>query len=199
MEELLRRYPKTVAGRFQVRPLEAVDRDALEAFFTRIPPYERELFADDVTRAPVVRGWIRDLDYAVVLPLVAFDGPRIVADATLHRDNRGWFRHVGRIRIALDPESRLQGLARALVREFAQLAGPLGVALLEAQVLDVQADGQRLFEDMGFLRATTLPGHAVDQAGGVHDVHVYTLQVTPEGDWTGPAAWTGDEADIGRV
>lgn len=199
MEESLKRYPKTVAGRFEVRPLEAGDRNALEAFFARIPSYERELFADDVSRAAVIQGWIRDLDYALVLPLLAFDGSRVVANAALRRDAQGWYRQLGRIRIALEPVARLQGLARALVREFAELAAPLGVALLEAQVLDVQGDGQRLFEDMGFARVATLPRYAVDQSGRMHDVHIYTLEISPAEEWTRPAAWAEDEADVGRV
>ncbi|HEV3029388.1 MAG TPA: hypothetical protein VG457_17545, partial [Planctomycetota bacterium] len=86
------RYPKAVVGHITLRPMNASDEDALTSFFRRIPVDERQLFREDVTKAPVIQGWIRNLDYGRLLPILAFQGPRIVADATLHRDQGGWAR-----------------------------------------------------------------------------------------------------------
>ena len=197
MDDLLKRYPKTLARQITLRPMEASDEGALLAFFKRIPVDERQLFREDVTQIPVIRGWIRHLDFECVLPILAFVGPRIVADATLHRDRGGWARHLGKIRLTLDPDFRHQGLARLLVQEFIDLAKALGIAVLEAEVLDIQREACLLFEDMDFQCVATLPQHAIDLAGRVHDMQLYAQTIhLPEG--LAPEAKLAEaDADVG--
>lgn len=190
-------YPKEIAGRFTVRPMRASDQPELLAFFRRIPVDERQLFKDDVTRVSVIEGWIRNLDYQNILPLLAFEGSRIVADMTLHRDRRGWARHVAKIRLTLDPEYRRQGLARALVLELVGLAKGLNLAILEAEILDAQRGARLLFEDLGFHCVATLPQHAIDLAGRVHDILLYTQTLTPPERLAPEAKLTEAEADVG--
>jgi GNAT superfamily N-acetyltransferase len=177
--------------------MQASDGPALLSFFKRIPLEERQLFKEDVTQGAVIQGWIRTLDYTNILPLLAFEGSRIVADATLHRDRRGWARHVAKIRLTLDPEYRGRGLARVLVREFVDLAAPLKIAILQAEILDVQEEARRLFDDMGFQAVATLSQHAIDLAGRVHDVLIHTLTVTPPGQLAPEAKLAEADADIG--
>src|SRR6185369_17349067 len=138
MNILLERYPKAVPGQIILRPMNASDESALVSFFKRIPVDERQLFREDVTQQSIIQAWIRNLDFGRVLPVLAFVGPRIVADATLHRDQGGWARHLGKVRLTLDPEFRQQGLGRLLMQEFIDLAKALGVAVLQAEILDVQ-------------------------------------------------------------
>lgn len=197
MNTPLSRYPRQLDRGLQLRPLQAADEAGLAAFFGRIPVDERQLFKEDVTRAEVLQDWIRNLDYSNILPLLAFDGGRVVADATLHRDRRGWSRHVAEVRIAVDPGFRGRGLGRALVREFIDLAPQMGVAILTAQMLDAQKDARSLFEAAGFVPMATLPQHAIDLAGRVHDVLVYSLTVTPPGRLAPEASWTEERAEVG--
>ncbi|HLF94028.1 MAG TPA: GNAT family N-acetyltransferase [Planctomycetota bacterium] len=197
MDALKTRYPKKLAGGLALRPMEASDEQAVAAFFQRIPVDERQLFKDDVTRAAVIRGWSKNLNYANILPLLAFDGARLAADASLHRDRRGWARHVAKIRLSLDPDYRGRGLGRELVREFIALAEPLRVAILQAEVLDVQKNARSLFEDLGFQAVATLPQHAIDLSGRVHDVLVYALTVTPPERLAPEAAIAEADGDIG--
>ncbi len=197
MIDSLLRYPKELAAGMTVRPMQASDAPSLLSFGKRIPVDERQLFRDDVTRASVIQGWIRNLDYTNILPLLAFDGPRIVADATLHRDRRGWARHVAKIRLTLDPDYRRRGLARSLVGEFIDLAGSLRIAILQAEVLDVQKGARRLFEDLGFQEVATMAQHAIDLAGRVHDILIYTLTVTPPDRLAPEATLAEADADIG--
>jgi len=195
--DALRRYPKDVAKRFALRPMEASDEAALLSFFRRIPVDERQLFKDDVTRVSVVQGWIRNLDYQNILPLLAFESSRIVADVTLHRDRRGWARHVAKIRLTLDPDYRRQGLARALVLEMVGLAKGLNIAILQAEILEVQREARLLFEDLGFQCIATLPQHAIDLAGRVHDILIYAQTITPPESLAPEAKLTEAEADVG--
>lgn len=197
MDDLLKRYPRSVAGNLTLRPMNASDESGLVDFFKRIPVEERQLFREDVTEPAVIQGWIRSLDYERTLPILAFQGRRIVADATLHRDRGGWARHLGRVRLTLDPEFRRQGLARLLMQEFLTLAKPLGVAILEAEILDVQKQAGLLFEDMGFHCVATLPQHAIDLAGRVHDMRVYAQMISlPEG-FAPEARLKEADADVG--
>jgi len=193
----LSRYPKEVAGRLTLRPLEVTDRAALVEFFRGIPIDERQLFKDDLTRVAVIREWIEKLDYRNILPLLALEGPRIIADITLHRDRLGWARHVARIRLTLDPKHRRKGLARALVLEMVDLCRNVNIAILQAEVLDVQREARLLFEDLGFQCVATLPQHAIDLAGRVHDILVYAQTITPPESLAPEAKLTEAEADVG--
>jgi L-amino acid N-acyltransferase YncA len=197
MEDPLKRFPKSIAGGLTLRPMQGTDETPLAEFFKRIPVDERQLFKDDVTRIETLRAWVKNLNYANILPLLAFDGARVAADASLHRDRRGWARHVAKIRLTLDPAFRRRGLARALVQEIIDLAGPLRVAILQAEVLDVQQGARALFEDLDFQRVATLPQHAIDLAGRVHDVLVYALTVTPPEKFAPEASVQEEDADVG--
>ncbi len=177
--------------------MNATDEAGLLQFFKRIPVQERQLFREDVTRLSVIQGWTGNLDYSRILPLLAVQGSRVVADATLHRDIGGWSRHVAKVRLTLDPEFRAQGLARLLLQEFMDLSKSLGVAVLEGEILDAQQEEASLFEEMGFQCVATLPQHAIDLSGRVHDIRVFaqTLQL-PEG--LAPEARVAEaDADVG--
>ena len=191
VEEALRSFPKKILDSLTVRPMEKGDESALVEFFKNIPVDERHLFKDDVTSKVVIQKWCRKLNYENILPLLVFDGSRIVADATLHRDRRGWSRHVATLRVSLDPAYRRRGLAGALIKEFLNLATPFGVAILRAEILDIQKGARALFEERGFLRVATLPQNAIDLAGRVHDLLVYNYTVTPpERGWR--MVWEAD-------
>ena len=197
MKEILSRYPRAVEGGYVVRPLEAADESELAQFFKRMPVDERQLFKDDVTQSSVIRAWIEKLDYAKVLPLVVLKDRRIVADASLHHDKRGWSRHVAEVRISIDQEFRGKGLARLLLEEFIAIGPALHVAILDAFVLDVQREARDLVEAVGFVQVAVLPQHAIDLAGVVHDVLVYTTTLVPPERLAPEASWTEQEADVG--
>jgi RimJ/RimL family protein N-acetyltransferase len=197
MKRILSRYPRKLEGDLVLRPMETEDEQALAAFFKRIPVDERQLFKDDVTQPTVIRGWTRNLDYANTLPLLLFQGRRVVADATLHRDRRGWSRHVAEVRISLDPEFRGRGLALSLMKEFLEIAPLLQVAIVNASVLDVQRRAGELMESAGFVPIATLPQHAIDLAGRVHDVLVYSCTVVPPERMAPEASIREEEAEVG--
>lgn len=197
MDSPLERYPKALPGRITLRPMNAADGSALLPFFRRIPVQERQLFREDVTQPSVIEGWVRNLDPARILPILALQGSRIVADATLHRDSGGWSRHLGKVRLTIDPEFRGQGVGRLLLQEFLDLSKSLGVAILEAEILDVQTEAASLFEEMGFQCVATLPQHAIDLSGRVHDIRLYAQTIQqPEG--LAPEARVSEaDADVG--
>jgi GNAT superfamily N-acetyltransferase len=197
MKKILSRYPRDIGSGLAIRPMDTSDEQALTQFFRRIPVDERQLFKDDVTQSAVIRGWIQNLDYSNILPLMVFKERRIVADATLHRDRRGWSRHVAEVRFALDPEFRGRGLGRQLLEEFIEIGPMMNVAILNAAVLDVQRGARDLVEAVGFIPMATLPQHAIDLAGVVHDVLLYSYTMVPPERLCPEASLTEEQADVG--
>ena len=195
--DALKRYPKDAGEDLILRPMVTDDRSALVSFFRRIPAEERRLFKDDVRDPWVIDRWIRELDYLKVLPLVVTQGYRIVADATLHRDRRGWARHVARIRLSVDPDFRALDLSRLLIKEFIELAPELEVAILDAEVLTDQKEAIRIYESLGFQCIAALPHHAFDFTDRLHDVAIYSYAVTSPEKMMKGAARSEEDSDIG--
>lgn len=163
----------------EMRPLKESDEKRLAEFFARLPLPERRLFKDDVTNREVIAGWCRKINYEVILPILAVDKDRIVGDATLHREKRGWMSHVARVRVSVDPDARGRGLATRLVQEIITIAPKFGIAILDAEILAEQRGGVHVFEELHFVNIATLPQHALDLNRQAHDVLVYSLNVMP--------------------
>ncbi len=101
------RYPQEAwlrdGRRVLIRPFTSADVDPLYEFFRRLPRETRSFAWDRIGDRRVVEEWGRNVDYTKAFPLLAVDGRRIVADATLHRRERGPLRRVGRSKWLLDP------------------------------------------------------------------------------------------------
>ena len=132
-----------------------------------------------MTNREVVRTWCQKINYEAVLPLLAVDKDRVVADATLHREKRGWMSHVARVRVSVDPDARGRGLASMLIQEFIDIVPKFGVCTLDAEILDEQKAAMKIFEGLHFVNVATLPQHALDLNRKAHDLHVYSLNVVP--------------------
>jgi len=168
------RYPQEVSlrdgRRALLRPFAPGDVPALWDFFQRLPARTRRLAWDRIDDRAVVESWGRNVDYGAVLPLVAVDGGRIVADATLHRRQGGPLRLVGRIKWLIDPEWRGVGLSTIILTHFISIARENGLRHLSTLlVADVEAAAVRILTDLGF-RCTVLPGYGADPDGGAHDM-----------------------------
>jgi GNAT superfamily N-acetyltransferase len=120
------RYPRQLELRdgacVTVRPMRPDDEAALLEFFRRVPEEDRYFLKDDVTSPAVVHAWAEQLDYDRALPLLGFDGDRIVADAVLVRHRSGARSHAAEVRVLIDPVFRRWGLGVALMRELAEIA-----------------------------------------------------------------------------
>lgn len=175
-------YPKSVRLKSKdpvtVRPMEAGDAAALEAFFAELPAEATQFLKDDVRDPEVVRRWVAELDEDRVFVLLAVDGGgKVVADATLHMTPLGWRRHVGEIRVVVAPEYYKQGLATHLIHDLVNRASLKGLRKLEAQVLDSQKGALRAFHKLGFMVEARLKGHAVDLRDTTHDLLILTSTV----------------------
>lgn len=160
-----------------LRPFTRRDVSALVEFFQRIPEENRRFAWDRVGDRKVIERWGRELDYEKVFPLLAVDGGRIVADATLHRRDRGPLRLVGRIKWMIDPEFRGAGLGSLLVNHFIDSARALGLKHLNCMLIsDLESEAIRVLSDLGF-RQIPVPGYGTDPDGNPHDMTLMVLKL----------------------
>lgn len=179
------RYPRAIelrdGSQITVRPMTAGDADALLAFFKGIPEEDRFFLKDDVTSPQVIRAWADHLDYDRALPLLALADSRIVADATLIRRRGGSRRHIGEIRVVVDPDYRGRGLGVALMRELVEIAHDAGLERVVFELVkDVQDEAIRAAEFLGAFLSGTITDLAKDMHGRSHDVVFLAL---PLGKW----------------
>lgn len=175
------RYPQEVVlrdgRRLLVRPFTANDIDPLYDFFMRLPDEVRRFAWDRIDNRSLVESWGNELDYARVLPLLAWDGRKIVADATLHRRDSSPLRLVGRVKWLIDPDYRGAGLGTALVNDFIDIARADGLRHLTCMLIsDSEADAVATLKNLGF-DGYTIPGYGTDPDGNQHDMIKMVLKL----------------------
>ena len=141
-------------SRLLVRPFTAADTGALWAFFHGLPEDVRRFAWDRIDNRALIEQWGLELDYDRVLPLIATDGHRIVADATLHRRKGSPLRLVGRIKWLMEPKYRGQGIAHAGLAAVCALVFK-DVPRCSLYVNQYNVIAQRVYARLGFKPADT--------------------------------------------
>jgi acetyltransferase len=171
---ILYQYPKSEflkdGSRITIRPLRKEDERILHEYFLRLPLEDRMCLKDDITDPKVIESWIYDLDYDVILPLVALNANHIVANGTLQFDPAGWTKHQGEIRITCDPDYREKGLATILIENLMQIAVDFGLEQLTAEIASALDEAYFLFEKLGFQEAAVLKDFIKDLEGNYQDL-----------------------------
>jgi GNAT superfamily N-acetyltransferase len=175
------RYPQEAAlqdgRRVMIRPFNRRDADALFAFFQHLPANVRRFAWDRIDDRALIDQWTQNIDYAKVFPLLAVDGTRIVADATLHHRDGGPLRLVGRVKWLIDPEFRDVGLGTVLVNHLIGAARTDGLRHLSCMLIsELEADAVTTLEKMGFTSYTD-KGYGVDPDGNPHDMTKLVLEL----------------------
>ncbi len=168
-----------------VRPMTRDDGPALLAFFRRIPDDERYFLKDDVASESVIDGWTQHLDYDRALPLLAFDGDRICADAVLIRHRGDARNHYAEIRVVVDPEYRERGLGTALMKELIDIAWDAELESVQAEfVRDVQEDALEAVKALGGVEVGSLKDAYRDRNGTSHDMVILRVPLGRYWQWT---------------
>jgi len=175
------RYPQEAglrdARRVTIRPFAAGDIDAVFEFFRRLPEDYVRCAWDRIDRRSTIERWATDLDYEKALPLLALDGTRVVADATLHYRSGGPLRRVGRIKWLIDPEYRGVGLGTVFVNDFIAVARENGLRHLTCMLIcDLEEDAIATLKSMGF-ECYTIPGYGADPDGTPRDMAKMILKL----------------------
>ena len=176
------RYPEHAVLRdgrsVRIRPFRGEDTEALHSFFLQLPLELRRFAWDKIEQRSLVESWARSIDYDKVLPLLAFDGARVVADASLHRRDHGPLRLVGRIKWLLDPGFRGVGLGAMLVNLLMDTARDRGLRRLTCMLIsDLEQDAVDVLTRLGF-EEYRIPGYGADPDGTSHDMSklVYSFE-----------------------
>lgn len=180
---VIRTFPKEIelpnSGlRITIRPLISEDAFRLSEFFLKIPEEDRFFLKEDVTSAEIIGNWAQHIDYDRVVPLVALIGEEIVADATLHRHRAGARRHIGEIRVVVDPKYRNMGVGSLMVKEVVDIAYDNAMDSVIFELVEGKEDGARnMTEGLGFKTIATLKGFVKDMELNRHDLVVMELQL----------------------
>ena len=112
--------------------------------------------------------------------LVAIADGEVVATTAVIRDALSWSAHVADVRLLVLPESRGQGVGRALLEASIEHAIAQGATKLTAQMTPDQVGAITLFEESGFRGEALLRDHVLDAEGGLHDIAILSLDVGRE-------------------
>src|SRR5437879_4863228 len=122
LEYELQKYPKEIklkdGTKTRLRPLRKDDEKGFYEFFQQVPEGERMFLKHRINDPSTIREWCQNIDFHRNLPLLALIDGKIAGDATLHQQQGGWKRHIGRVSVLVLPQYRGRGLARALVTEI---------------------------------------------------------------------------------
>lgn len=158
------------ARRVIIRPFTKADTDALFAFFQSLPEQVKRYAWDRIDRREVVENWAYDLDYDKSVPLLAWDGTEVVADATLHYRKVGPLRRVGNLKWLLHPEWRGVGLGTVLINMFIEMARANGLNHLTCMLIaELEEDAIETLRSVGFSQYV-IPNYGTDPDGNAKDM-----------------------------
>jgi L-amino acid N-acyltransferase YncA len=180
---LIKNYPKKVnledGTAITLRPLLKEDESAFLAYFQSLGPEERVRLKEEVTDPKVIEYWMENLDYDIMLPLIALHGERIIGAASLQFNLSAWTRHKGEVNLSTDPQYRAKGLGTLLIQNLAEIAAELGLEQLTAEIPPELDKAFYLFEKLGFEKAAVLKGFVMDKAGRESDIVLMIKALAP--------------------
>ncbi len=179
-QDVSERYPRSIeleSGNVELRLMQASDEAAMLEFANQLPRHDLLFLRRDISAAPVMAAWVREIEAGHTPSLLALRGGQIVGCSAVVSDPHSFSPHVGDVRVLLAPAERQHGLGRMLVQESFLLALSLGLEKLTAQMTADQEAAVQVFEDLGFRAEALLKDHVRDHDGSLHDLVVLSHDV----------------------
>jgi RimJ/RimL family protein N-acetyltransferase len=188
--ELYPRETKVGDGRVIVlRLMEKSDRDSVLAFAQALPPDSLLFLRKDITNPKVVDEWVRDVEAARTITVLAEADGELVGYGSLWQDESFWGRHVGEIRVLVRPDYRGMGLGRQLSFDVFAIAKDLELDKIIARMAPEQKRARARLERLGFTVDAVLRGFVRDREGKPHDLLVMSSDVGGLTDEEQLTAW----------
>jgi RimJ/RimL family protein N-acetyltransferase len=182
MKELKKKWTLKDGSEVLLRPMIKSDREALGVFFNRLTPSVLQYVRNDVTNPKMLDQWFSQLNYDRVFPLLAFKEDKVVANASLHRVSHGWRKHLGTIRIVVDPEFHGKGLGTLMINELVDLAMEFGLEKLMAEFPLRALGALAMFKKSGFSPRGVIEGLMKGRHGEDLDIVIMVMDVAAYAD-----------------
>ena len=175
-----RSYPRTMAcdgGDVELRLLTPADEAAILAFAQKLSTHDLLFLRRDISQPKVVAAWMEATRNGAIVSVLATRHGAVLACATIVRDDLSWSRHVGELRVLVDPAVRGIGLGQKLTQEAFAIALDMGLEKLMAQMTVDQRGAIGVFEGLGFRAEALLHDHVKDRDGKTHDIVILSHDV----------------------
>ena len=187
LENVLKDYPKEVILKdgtgVTLRPLMEGDQDALFKMFQRLPREELWFLNHDVNDPQLTAGWISALDSKRVVSIAALLEGRMVANAVLRMKTYGAKKHIGKIRIAVDPAMREKRLGTWMLLDLINLAVAIGLKILVMQLIeDRDMAAIQGVKKLDFMERAVLKDHVLDMEENAHNLVILTKRIQTHWD-----------------
>ena len=181
-------YPKTIMLRdgtpVKLRPLEEGDKLQLLRFFKRVPEDERYYLKENVTAPETIQRWTTNIDFERVIPIVALADGEMIGDATLHRSRAAARRHIGEVRVVVDPAYREVGLGGRLLRELLDIASELELHKASFELVgQMEKAAIKAAESVGFRQVAILSERIRDLWGNHQDLVLLEMPLKDRRIW----------------
>lgn len=186
---MLEHYPKEIVAKdgtpLVLRPLCKEDEPKLSEFFASMAEEELWFLRADVNYPEVLHVWIEELDLERTLPMVAVnpkDGA-IIAFLRFYRRPAACMRHIGHIRIIVNPNHRHQQVGTWMLLDVIKLAMTMGIEKLVAEfVAGVEEAGIMAAHKLDFFEHAVLKDYVKDPRGGYRDLIIMVKNLHK--DWS---------------
>ena len=160
-----------------IRTREEDDLDAVFAFYSSLPPEERELLKLDVTDKRQVKRRFEEFQDNDGESLIALQDDKVIAEGIIEAMRYGWLRKTGEIRVLTSMEHRNDEVDSLLIKELFLLGARRGMNHLLARVLQEEQFIFDTLKSLSFEHEATQEDHATDIQGNTHDVYLLTYSL----------------------
>lgn len=162
---------------FDIAPFTESDIDDVWAFFSTVPEGDRTFVKEPVADRVAVEAWVHD---ERARRLIARIDGRVVGYVGVI-PGVGWSRHVGELRLVVDPSFRRRGIGQRLARHALRVALDASLTKVVVEVVASQESTIALFTGLGFRAEALLEDQVQDPEGAYCDLIL--LANRTDDDW----------------
>ena len=182
LTNVLNDYPKELilndGTGVTLRPLADGDQDALFKMFHRFPKEELWFLNQDVNDPDLIDGWVRNLNPKRVVSIIALLEGRVIANAVLMMKDYGAKKHIGKIRIAVDPAMREKRLGTWMLLDLINMAVAIGLEILVMRLIeDRDIAVIQGVKKLDFVERAVFKDHVLDMEENPHNLVILTKRL----------------------